>query len=263
MERREKVFFILASLFISALVMANIIGITKFFEFRVPLWGYTVQVPVGIIPYPVTFLATDLISELYGRRRANWVVFVGFLMNVFLIAVCWVAQAAPFSGDWLGQIETGAAAGRAEPWHRDVYPYIWNLIGMGVFASMVAYLVAQLVDVQLYHFWRGMTRGKHLWLRNNASTMCSQLIDSTVIICLIFGSAAMAGELEAESPFGGRASGLAALGVFIFNAYIFKFFFAAFDTPFMYLFTSLLRPYVGDPDPGERRYGPTAAAELE
>lgn len=256
MARREKLFFILASVFISALVMANIIGITKFFEFRVPLWGYTVAVPIGIIPYPVTFLATDLISELYGRRRASFVVFVGFLMNVFLILVCWIARVAPESESWRRAIETSAAdptTGK-ELWHAWVYPYVWTLIAAGVFASMTAYLVAQFIDVQLYHFWRRLTKGRHLWLRNNASTMCSQLIDSAIIISIIFGDAAARGELRISSPFGGEARGYAALGVYIFNAYMFKFFFAAFDTPLMYFFAWLLRPHVGAPDAGERAY---------
>ncbi len=159
MARREKLFFVLASVFVSSLVMANIIGLTKFFEFRVPLWGYTVMVPVGILPYPVTFLATDLICELYGRRRANFIVFVGFLMNVFLIAVCGLGHWFDDSTVWQSQLE--------EPWHDQVYPRMWGFVWIGVQGSMAAYLVAQFVDVQLFHLWKRVTRGKHFWLRNN------------------------------------------------------------------------------------------------
>ncbi len=253
MERREKIFFILASVFISALVMANIVGITKFFAFRVPFWGHEVSVPVGILPYPITFLATDLISELYGRRRASFVVFVGFLMNLLLIAVCAVGKWVPDSEDWRSTL--------TESWHGDVYPYVWGFIWIGVQGSMAAYLVAQLLDVQLFHFWKRLTKGKHLWLRNNASTMCSQLIDSTIVISYVFGSAAAAGKLSASNPFGeGTVAGYTALAVFIFNAYIFKFFFAAFDTPIVYLLRHILSPHVGGPDPGEERYGADSKA---
>ncbi|MCZ6795289.1 MAG: queuosine precursor transporter [Planctomycetota bacterium] len=248
MERREKIFFVLASVFVSSLVMANIIGITKFFEFRVPLWGHTVMVPVGILPYPVTFLATDLISELYGRKRASYVVLVGFLMNLFLIGVCGLGEVMSVSEVWRSTL--------SEAWHEDVYPLVWGYIWIGVQGSMAAYLVAQLVDVQLFHIWKKLTRGKHFWLRNNASTMCSQFIDTTIITLYVFGARAQEGELQAGSPFGdGMVSGYTALLVFIFNAYLFKLFFAAFDTPFAYLFRSVLRRHVGGPDPGEERYG--------
>lgn len=244
MHPREKVFFILSSVFVTALVMANLIGITKFFEFTVPLTTYHVMVPVGIIPYPLTFLATDLLSELYGRRRANFVVLVGFLMNVLLIFICWIGDVVPASPDWHVTL--------SEPWHANVYPRIWTMLRIGVFGSMVAYLVAQLVDVQLFHYWKRVTKGKHLWLRNNASTMTSQLIDSSIILTIVFYEPLVEGKLTATSPWSGEAVyGGAALGVHILNAYLFKLVFAAADTPFAYLFRALLQPIVGTLDEDE------------
>ncbi|MEM7230714.1 MAG: VUT family protein, partial [Planctomycetota bacterium] len=89
----------------------------------------------------------------------------------------------------------------------------------------------------------------------NASTMASQLVDSSIILWFIFGGQAADGTLEADSPFGGeKMTGYAALGVFVFNAYLFKAFFAAFDTPLAYLFKALLKPAVGGLDEGETQY---------
>ena len=241
----------------ASLVMANIIGITKFWAFTVPLWNYEVQVPVGILPYPVTFLATDLVCELYGRRRANFLVLVGFLMNLFLLLVCWVGHAVPDSESWRNFVLSDPAQ---PDWYTQVFERVWSLMVLGVAGSMAAYTVAQFVDVQLFHFWKRLTRGKHLWLRNNASTMLSQLVDTTIIICILFGQSALDGELSIASPFGGQAVGLAALGVFIFNGYLFKVFFAAFDTPLVYLGRRLLAPLVGGPDPGEPRYAVAGAS---
>ena len=91
MPSSEKLFLLLASVFIGALVMANIIGISKF----VNLFGLII--PVGVLPYPATFLATDLISEMYGRKRANYVVLVGFIVNIFIIAMVTLGEYAPMA----------------------------------------------------------------------------------------------------------------------------------------------------------------------
>jgi hypothetical protein len=104
-------------------------------------------------------------------------------------------------------------------------------------ASMIAYLTAQTVDVRLFHFWKELTGGKHLWLRNNASTMVSQLVDSTAILSILY----LAGNL------GDNVNSVAALMILIINSYLFKFFFALFDTPLFYLGVRFLRRYDEDP----------------
>jgi uncharacterized integral membrane protein (TIGR00697 family) len=103
-------------------------------------------------------------------------------------------------------------------------------------ASMIAYLIAQSVDVRLYHFWKRLTKGKHLWLRNNASTTVSQLVDSTAIITILY----LAGNL------GDAIDNVGAVIILILNSYLFKFFFALFDTPLMYLGVRLLKNYDED-----------------
>jgi uncharacterized PurR-regulated membrane protein YhhQ (DUF165 family) len=107
-ERRERVFLVLAGLFLATLAMLNILGISRFlviasqseptgwnwFAWLPPdVQGLTFAIAVGVLPYPITFLCTDLISEFYGRRRANFVVTVGLLVNIWVVAVMWLGSA--------------------------------------------------------------------------------------------------------------------------------------------------------------------------
>ena len=88
-ERRERVFLVLAGFFLCSMTMLNIIGITRFIQLG-PL-----ALAVGVLPYPLTFLCTDLISELYGKSRANFLVTVGLALNLFILAVMWLGNAMP------------------------------------------------------------------------------------------------------------------------------------------------------------------------
>ena len=127
---------------------------------------------MGIIAYPVTFLVTDLISELYGQKRANQVVVSGFFASVFTTL--------------LVLISANATAVQWSPIDDITFTKVFGLTGPAFFASMVAYLSAQLIDVRIFHFWIRLTKGKHLWLRNNASTVASQLLDTILVICILF-----------------------------------------------------------------------------
>ena len=237
-HRRDALFLTLSGIFLTSLVLGNVIGTTKFvtiFSLELPSWLealtpdlirngsiYTMSVPAGVVAYPFTFLATDLISELFGRKRAQMLVWVGFGMNVFMLLLMsinhWLPNSVGVSGG-LGLFE-------------GVYQF---MVGNTI-ASMIAYLIAQSVDVRLYHFWKRLTKGKHLWLRNNASTTVSQLVDSTAIITILY----IAGNLDDAIDDAG------AVIILILNSYLFKFFFALFDTPFMYLGVRLLKNYDED-----------------
>ncbi|MBD3614923.1 MAG: queuosine precursor transporter [Gracilimonas sp.] len=239
MAQRDALFLSLAGVFITALVLGNVIGTTKFvtlFVIDMPGWLqaitpsivrdgniYTMSVPVGVLAYPVTFLATDLISELFGRKKAQLVVWVGFFLNFFMLLVMSV-------GHWLPN--TGGVSGGIQ-----LFEGVYEFMVGNTIASMIAYLTAQTVDVRLFHFWKNLTGGKHLWLRNNASTMFSQLVDSTAILTILY----LAGNL------GDNVNSVATLIILILNSYLFKFFFALFDTPLFYLGVRFLRHYNEDP----------------
>ena len=250
--RRDALFLTLCAIFLTALVMGNIIGTTKFvtlMSITFPDWAlrfvpdlvrdgstWSMVVPVGVIAFPATFLATDLIAELFGRKKAQLLVWVGFGMNVFLLAVMSLNHLLPDASGVSGG--TGLFAG--------VYGF---MVG-NVIASMIAYLVAQTIDVRLFHFWKNTTKGKHLWLRNNASTMVSQLVDSTAILTILY----LAGNL------GDAVTGVGALVILIVNSYLFKFMAAALDTPLIYLGAWVFRNYNEDPD-GHALFAASAGPE--
>jgi uncharacterized integral membrane protein (TIGR00697 family) len=179
-NRRTAVLLVLAGLFFGTLGMLNILGISRFVN--IFIWGdIVITVGVGVLPYPITFLCTDLISELYGKQRANQVVWVGLLLNIWIVFIIWLGGILP--GFETTDPATGAlmrdAAGRLP-----VFFEIQSLTFGTVTASMIAYLTAQFVDVQLFHFWKDLTKGKYLWLRNNGSTLLSQLVDTTSVVLI-------------------------------------------------------------------------------
>jgi uncharacterized integral membrane protein (TIGR00697 family) len=220
--RRERVFLVLAGLFLGTLAMLNLIGITRFVDLSFAIPGLDWEVPmvvaVGVLPYPVTFLCTDFISEVFGRTRANFVVWVGLGLNLWVIAVLWLG---------------GALKGSSSP----TYDGMQTAAFSAVTASMLAYVVAQFVDVQLFHFWRKLTGGKHLWLRNNGSTLVSQLVDTTAVI-LVTHFWADALPLTEGEPLVGQ------LLTFIASGYVFKLIVALLDTVPFYLGTNWLVRYL-------------------
>ena len=167
-EKRERVFLILAGLFLCAMTMLNIIGITRFVQLG------PMALAVGVLPYPLTFLCTDLISELYGRRRANFMVTVGLALNCFIIATIWLAQQLPSSPidaqpPWQRLNLASPVAlpdGSSLEGQVELFSIIYATTSGAVVASMMAYIAAQYCDVYMFHFWKRLTKGKHLWLRN-------------------------------------------------------------------------------------------------
>ncbi len=230
-DRRQRALLFFSGLFLGTLAMLNILGTSRFLDlsFTVPGLGWRVPMPVavGVLPYPVTFLCTDFVSELWGRRRAGQLVWMGLLLNVWVVAIL-----------WLGGLLPGMPGG-------EVFFAVRRLTFANVTASMLAYLAAQFVDVYLFHFWKRLTRGRHLWLRNNGSTMVSQLVDT---VAVILGVHFFAGALPVDP---GRPLWPQLL-TFIAAGYIFKLLAAAVDTGPFYLGVRWLSRYLRLPPPGER-----------
>jgi len=211
----QRIYMLLGALFITSLVVSNLI-FQKFFywyPFNLEIFGASLfEISVGILPYPITFLITDLISEIYGKKRANQVVVTGIFASVFSLLIILVADTVP-------AIENS-------PVNDTLFTKVFGQSVIAVFASMTAYLFAQFIDIQIYHFWKRLTKGKHLWLRNNFSTWFSQFIDTFSILTLLCSF----GVLPWESFKGLLISG-----------FLFKVMVAALDTPFLYLGVYLFR----------------------
>lgn len=205
----QRIYMLLGALFITSLVVSNLI-FQKFFywyPFHIELFGTKLfEISVGILPYPVTFLITDLISEIYGKKRANQVVVAGIFASLFSLGIVLVSNAVPAT-NW-------------SPVTNSMFQTVFGNTAIAVTASMLAYLFAQFIDIQIYHFWKRLTKGKHLWLRNNFSTFSSQFVDTLTILMLLCSFDIIAWD---------KFSGLLVSGI------LFKWFVALCDTPLMYL----------------------------
>ena len=217
-QKSDKLYIILAGIFIASLVSCNLI-FQKFFQIElwIPFIGtYTFEQSVGLLPYPITFIVTDIVSEIYGRKRANQVVTAGLVSSLFMLFVITIADIS-VATSW-------------SPVDDKTFSQVFGLSGAAVFASMVAYLMAQYLDVKVFHFWKNLTKGKHLWLRNNASTMFSQFVDTFSVLFLLCFLDVIVWD---------RFSTL------LLNGFLFKVFFAAFDTPIIYGLTHIIRKNLG------------------
>ncbi|SHJ04474.1 hypothetical protein SAMN04488096_107108 [Mesonia phycicola] len=205
-----KIYLILASLFITSLVVSNLI-FQKFFY-----WDffdlYRFEISVGILPYPITFLITDLISEIYGKKKANQIVTTGIFASLFSLIIIYISSYVP-------AIENS-------PINDALFIKVFGNTAIAVFASMMAYLLAQYIDIQIYHFWKKLTKGKHLWLRNNFSTFLSQFVDTFSVLFLLCSFNILKWEI---------------FGSLLLSGFLFKIMIAVIDTPLLYLGVHLMR----------------------
>lgn len=175
LDTRGKLFLTLAALFVTSLVVGDLIGGKLM---GVPLFGEVRYLSVGFIPFPITFLLTDLLNEFYGKQAARTVTMVGLGMGVFTLMVVLLAVAAPWHPDTLRAGWTGLTPAP--------YDAVFSSGTRILVASLVAYLFAQLLDIAIFHRIKKLTSGRLLWLRATGSTVVSQLLDTIVIQTLVW-----------------------------------------------------------------------------
>ena len=200
-------FMIMLCVFITCMSFINVVS-AKLWDFA----GLTIS--GGIMAYWLTFPVTDVVGEIFGRRRAFLVVWLGFLANVLVVLLSQSAMRLPAAESYTDQLALERVLGAV--------PLI-------VVASLAAYLLAQLHDVWAFDFWKKVSKGKHLWLRNNLSTMSSQLIDSLVFNSIAFYIFAV-----------DRMSAAAFVSMTV-GYWVFKMGIALIDTPIVYLLVHWLR----------------------
>jgi len=196
MEKETK-YTILVALFVMALTVSALIGAKI-----IPLWG--IAFSATAIVFPITFLVTDVIAEVWGRKRAHQVVWIGFATTIITFIIVFIAILLPSAPFWQGQ---------------EAYAQTLGLVGRIVAGGLIAYLISQHHDVWIYHVFKKKTRGKHLWFRNNASTIISQFINTIIFVPIAF--------------FGVLPN--SAIMPTILGHFVVKVIFAIADTPFIYL----------------------------
>ena len=192
-----KPLMLLCTLFITSILASNILAS------KVMVW-FNFNVPAGVVAYALVFWCTDVIGEIWGKRIAYYFVFLGFVANLVLLLLIQLAIMSPAAIFW---------------GHQAAYEQTLGNVWLIVLASMTAYLVSQLHDIWAFDFWRRLTQGKKLWLRNILSTVVSQTIDSVLFVVIAFAS---------SLPFNVLMS-------MIIGQLVIKWGLALFDTPFIYL----------------------------
>lgn len=200
----DRAYILLLSIFIGCITIASVLA-SKI----ITIMG--LFVPAGVLAYSITFICTDVVSEIWGRERANTTILGGFVALVtvlLLVQLSLVWPKAPF-------------------WDNDIaFRSVLGATSRIIVASFIAYLVSQYHDVWAFHFWKRITNDRHLWLRNNLSTAVSQFLDSFIFITIAF-------------------YGVMPIGSLIVGQWIVKMAIAALDTPLVYFIVYLIRRKCG------------------
>jgi uncharacterized integral membrane protein (TIGR00697 family) len=199
---------LVSAAFCVIVILSNIISVKL-----IPLPFFGVIIPAGLLTYPLTFLMSDFITEIYGAKKARHMIYTALGMNVLSFIILQLALSMP----------------PHDPQNEQAFKLILGLSGLRIFSSLVAYLAGQIVDIQLYSLLKRATGGRFLWLRNNGSTCVAQGVD-TVVIDMIYLC-------------GGLKMGFAAVFPIMLFSYVYKAFFSVATTPFLYLLVNLARKY--------------------
>ncbi|MHB9147622.1 MAG: queuosine precursor transporter [Candidatus Amoebophilus sp.] len=219
MALEERVFMVLASIFIASLILTNIIA-GKYFTFLgLPLSCST-------LVYPFTFVVTDIVSEVYGIYRARLLVLAGFIVSIVVTMLVWIANQLPIAP--------------TSPIDATTFSQLFGLFPGVVLGSMIGYLTAQFIDVQIFEYLRTITKNKHLWLRNNLSTLTSQLIDTVIVVTIAWVIWPMIDGSSVTQPIGWQVWTKIVVG-----QYLFKGLLALLDTPIVYISTYLIEKWIG------------------
>ena len=207
-DKKSKLFMWLTSAFITFLLMAELTG-SKLISFM----GFTLT--MGVIPFPITFLITDTLNEFYGKRAVKHTTLIGMIMILMAYAIIVIDLKIPAISD--------------SPVDDASFIKVFANSGLVIIGSIIAYLIGQMIDINVFHYLRMKTKEKHIWLRATGSTIISQLIDSYVVIFIAFGSTLPFEKLIAISS----------------TNFIYKLFIAIGLTPMIYLIHSIIANYLG------------------
>lgn len=164
MKSRETFYQIISATFSVIVIISNLLSAKM-----VLLPWIELMIPVGLITYPLTFLISDLVTEIFGAKRARLMIYVTLGMNLLS----------------LGMIQIGLWLPTTDLIQQSAFQTVLGLSGVRIISSLASYAVSQVVDVQLYATIKRWTGSRWLWLRNNGSTCISQVVD-TIMIDLIF-----------------------------------------------------------------------------
>ena len=229
-NKRNNIFFILSGIFITNAIIAEILG-TKIFEFDFIL---NFNMSVGVIIWPVVFITTDIINEYFGKKGIKKISYFTILLIIYVFIIIYMSTKLTPNNYWLN---INSVDNHGNPFNID---YAYNIIFLQstgiIIGSIIAFLIAQILDVIVFHKLKKMTKGKFIWLRATGSTLISQFIDSFVVLFIAF-------YLLAPNDKTWSLSQVFSVG---FDNYTFKFIIAILITPLIYLAHYLIDNYMGE-----------------
>jgi queuosine precursor transporter len=222
LSRPQKLFVVCTAIFLTALVVAEATAGKLFTVFdlssSISILGQefnSVVMTAGVIAFPITFIITDLLNEYFGKSGIRFVTFIGMAMIIFEFGIIQIAMKVPTAS--------------FSPVDADSFNTVFGASGRIIVGSLVAYLIGQLADISLFHWLRGLTDGKHLWLRATGSTFGSQFLDTFIVLFIAFY-----GPMTIQTI----------VAVALFN-YGYKFIVAILITPLIYVAHWLIDRYLG------------------
>jgi len=204
MTKSDKPYFTLGCIFCTTVVTGNLI-FQKFISINIP-FSITLDVSVGVLLYPVTFLISDLLTEFYGKQKAKFVIQTTVLTSFIVMLLLFISIKLP-AVSW-------------SPLSDSEFKKTFNVYGLGSLASIIAIYIGQLTDIIIFSWLKSLTNSKHLWLRNNVSTIIAQFIDTSTVLIILCSFNIIDWQYF--------------YSVFI-SSLIFKIIAALLDTPFCYL----------------------------
>ncbi|MDA0874763.1 MAG: queuosine precursor transporter [Bacteroidetes bacterium] len=223
LTRPQKLFVVLTAIFLTALVVAEATASKFFTAFSLP---FTIRIlgvefnevvmTAGVIAFPITFIITDLLNEYFGKPGIRFVTWIGMCMIIFEFGLLQVAMGVPTAS--------------ISPVPDEAFNTVFGASGRIIIGSLTAYGIGQLADISLFHWLRGLTKGRHLWLRATGSTFGSQFIDTFIVLTVAFFGQLSLGEIVA---------------ITLFN-YSYKFVIAIVITPVIYGAHYVMDRYLGD-----------------
>lgn len=215
----ERIFMALSTIFITALLLTNLIA-AKYFTFL----GLTLS--CGTLVYPISFIITDIVSEIYGLQRARLLVWIGFVVSLLATGVVWISHQLPIAAN--------------SPVDATSFGQVFGFMPGLVLGSMIAYLIAQLIDVQVFEYIRKMTHNKHLWMRNTLSTLVGQLLDTVIVVTIAWVIYPLI-----NSNITAQAISWQVWKDIVVGQYLFKVMLAILDTPLVYASIYLVQRLIG------------------
>lgn len=211
LTKKQIVYIILGGLFITNAIVAELIG-GKLIEIGPFILS------VGILPWPIVFVATDLINEHFGKTGVKKLTFLTTGLIIYSFIILFFAMIIPASG---------VSAVSDDAFNQVFGQSMWIIV-----ASVIAFVISQLLDVSLFHFFNRLTNGKHIWLRSTGSTVISQLFDSFIVSGIAFW---LTGKVSTKDYINMAATG-----------YSFKLVLAVILTPLIYIGHSLIKKFLKD-----------------